>query len=188
MTLVPNDLKVLQHEPIDPSNLLATPLQLQLGELIRLPLQLTLQRLDMVAINMGISHLVHKLVRDGIGDMGDHVEEEGVGGDVEGYTEAKVGGTLVHEAGEEVFGRGGGGRRAGGRRRGKGDVKLAEHVAGGKGHLGEVCRDVRRVMREVWSQRMPLQRGREPTPKFDLPAGFQALRMILLSIGLFWIL
>ena len=54
--------------------------------------------------------------------MGDHVGEEGVAGDVEGHAEAHVPGPLVQLAGQLAVAH----------------VELAQGVAGGQGHVGQV--------------------------------------------------
>jgi hypothetical protein len=88
--LVPNHLKVLRSEPIDPSNLLLCPLDVQRRELARFSLELRHERLDVVLVDVRVTHLEDKLVRFRIGHQGDHVGEERVGCDVEGNAEAEV--------------------------------------------------------------------------------------------------
>lgn len=93
----------------------------------------------MIEVHVRIAHLEDKLVRLGVGHMGDHVCQERVGGDVEGDAEAEVARALIHQAGE--FG------SVGRARGGEGDEELAEHVAGGEGHEGDVWVGQRKIER-----------------------------------------
>lgn len=132
--LVALDPEVIRPEAVDPAlpELLDRPLPHELGERPRRPGALHAERVDVVPVDVGVAHLEDELVRLGVRDERDHVREERIGRDVEGDTEPEVTRALVHQAGEEGLGRGS-------RRVGEGDVELAEHVAGRKGHNAEVC-------------------------------------------------
>ena len=161
-----NEIIVL--EPSNPANLLWRPLKPNRRERPRLPLQLHLERINMVFIHVCVSELDYQLFGRGIGNVGEHVGEQGVGCDVEWDSEAEVGGALVHETGEGGFWSGVVWRR----RRGKMDVELREEVARRKRHLWDICDRFSGFIEESVAAET---RG--------VPAGFQALKIILRSVG-----
>ena len=75
----------------------------------------------MVGVHVGVAAAVHEITGLQSAHLRYHAREQGVARDVEGHAEAHVARPLVHLARQLTVG----------------DVKLAEHVARGQGHLLE---------------------------------------------------